>query len=147
MPSRNFTPEEANALLSDVRPLAERLVRHRRALARAQSEHNKIVTRIAGNGGGVDASELAELDERIGKELTGVARCVNAIHELGAVVKDPDEGLVDFPSRLDDLDVYLCWKLGEDAIEYWHGVDEGFAGRKPLPRGNPWFRREPPPSP
>jgi hypothetical protein len=132
MPPRNFTLEEANALLADVRPLAERLVGHRRALTRAQRERTKIVTRIAGNGAGVDASELAELDERIGEALTGVARCVNAIHELGAVVKDPDEGLVDFPARLDGLDVYLCWKLGEDSIEYWHGVDEGFAGRKPL---------------
>jgi len=132
MPPRNFTPEEANALLSDVRPLVERLVGHRRGLARAQAERTKLILRIAGNGAGVDAGELAELGERIGKELTGVARCVNAIHELGAVVKDPDEGLVDFPARLNGLDVYLCWKLGEDSIEYWHGVDEGYAGRKPL---------------
>jgi hypothetical protein len=132
MPPRTFTPEEANALLADVRPLAERLVGHRRALTDAQRERTKIVSRIAGNGAGVDAGELAELDERIGQELTGVARCVNSIHELGAVVKDPDEGLVDFPARLDGLDVYLCWKLGEDSIEYWHGVDEGYAGRKPL---------------
>jgi hypothetical protein len=132
VPSRHFTPEEANALLTEVRPVAERLVRHRRMLARSQSARTQIVSRIAGNGGGVDPGELAELDERIGKELAGVARCVNAIHELGAVVKDPDEGLVDFPARIDGREAYLCWKLGEDAIEYWHGIDEGFAGRKPL---------------
>ncbi|HEV8686784.1 MAG TPA: DUF2203 domain-containing protein [Gaiellaceae bacterium] len=132
MPSQDFTPDQANALLAEVRPLAERLVRHRRVLSRAQAARTRIVSRIAGNGAGIDAGELAELDERIGKELTGIARCVNAIHELGAVVKDPDEGLVDFPSRVDGREVYLCWKLGEDAIEYWHGIDEGFAGRKPL---------------
>jgi hypothetical protein len=132
VPSQDFTPDEANALLAEVRPLAERLVRHRRVLSRAQAARTRIVSRIAGNGAGIDAGELAELDERIGKELTGIARCVNAIHELGAVVKDPDEGLVDFPSRVDGREVYLCWKLGEDAIEYWHGIDEGFAGRKPL---------------
>jgi hypothetical protein len=132
VPSQDFTPDQANALLAEVRPLAERLVRHRRVLSRAQAARTRIVSRIAGNGAGIDAGELAELDERIGKELTGIARCVNAIHELGAVVKDPDEGLVDFPSRVDGREVYLCWKLGEDAIEYWHGIDEGFAGRKPL---------------
>jgi hypothetical protein len=132
VPSQDFTPEQANALLAEVRPLAERLVRHRRSLSRAQAARTRIVSRIAGNGAGIDAGELADLDERIGKELTGIARCVNAIHELGAVVKDPDEGLVDFPSRVDGRDVYLCWKVGEDAIEYWHGIDEGFAGRKPL---------------
>jgi hypothetical protein len=132
VPSRDFTPEQANLLLAEVRPLAERLVRHRRVLSQAQAARNRIVSRIAGNGAGIDTGELAELDERIGKELTGIARCVNAIHELGAVVKDPDEGLVDFPSRVDGRDVYLCWKVGEDAIEYWHGIDEGFAGRKPL---------------
>lgn len=132
MSPRYFSPDEANGLLSEVRPLAERLVGHRRALAQAQAARTRIVARIAGNGGGVDPGELAELDESIGTELTGVAQCVNAIHELGAVVKDPDEGLIDFPARLAGLEVYLCWKLGEDAIEYWHGVDEGYAGRKPL---------------
>jgi hypothetical protein len=132
MSPRYFSPEEANGLLAEVRPLAEALVGHRRVLAQAQAARAEILSRIAGNGGGVDAGELAELDESIGKELTGVARCVNAIHELGAVVKDPDEGLVDFPAQLDGLEVYLCWKLGEDAIEYWHGVDEGYAGRKLL---------------
>jgi hypothetical protein len=132
MPPRHFTLDQANALLTEVRPLAEQLVEHRRSLARAQSERRQFVNRIAGNGAGVDPSELADLDERIAKALTGIARCVNAIHELGAVVKDPDEGLVDFPARIDGLDVYLCWKLGEDVIEYWHGIDEGFAGRKPL---------------
>jgi hypothetical protein len=132
MPPRHFTPDEANELLADVRPLAERLVRHRSTLARAQAARTRIVMRIAGNGAGVDAGELAELDERIGKELKGVARCVNGIHELGAVVKDPDEGLVDFPARVEGQEAYLCWKVGEDSIEYWHGIEEGFAGRKPL---------------
>jgi hypothetical protein len=129
---RHFTPEQANALLDEVRPFAERLVRHRRKLARSQAARTRIVTRIAGNGAGVDAGELAELDKGIGKELAGIARCVNAIHELGAVVKDPDEGLVDFPARVEGREAYLCWKVGEDAIEYWHGIDEGFAGRRPL---------------
>jgi hypothetical protein len=132
VPPRHFTLEQANALLAEVRPLAERLVRHRGELIEAQAARTKIISRIAGNGGGVDTGELTQLDEQMGKALAGIARCVNAIHELGAVVKDPDEGLVDFPARIDDREAFLCWKLGEDEIEYWHGIDEGFAGRKPL---------------
>jgi hypothetical protein len=57
---------------------------------------------------------------------------VNKIQETGCVVKDLDTGLIDFPSLLDGQEVYLCWKVGEDRIEYWHGLHEGFAGRKPL---------------
>ena len=57
---------------------------------------------------------------------------MNKIQETGCVVKDLDEGLVDFPSLIEGEEVYLCWKLGEEHIDFWHGVDEGFAGRKPL---------------
>jgi hypothetical protein len=57
---------------------------------------------------------------------------VNAIHELGGVVKDLDTGLVDFPARLAGVVAFLCWRLGEDEIDHWHGIDEGFSGRKPL---------------
>jgi hypothetical protein len=88
--------------------------------------------RVAGNGSGFDSSAMADLDERIAKELAGVAQSVNAIHELGAVVKDADTGLVDFPAVVEGAEAFLCWQLGEDEVEYWHGLDDGFAGRKPL---------------
>jgi len=61
--------------------------------------------------------------------VAGIARCVARIHELGALVKDLDDGLVDFPARRGDEHVLLCWCLGEDAIEFWHGPDEGYSGR------------------
>jgi hypothetical protein len=132
MPASHFSREEANALLETVRPLVERLVRHRQSLAAAQAKRNRVALQIGGNGGGLDPRELLELDERIARSLAGVARSVNAIHELGAVVKDLDSGLVDFPARIEGQEAYLCWQLGEDEIGYWHGVDEGFSGRKPL---------------
>lgn len=132
MAPRHFTRDEANSLLAEVRPLTERLVEHRAALAAAQSERKQIAAQIAGNGGGVDVVSAAALDEQIALEHTGVARCVNAIHELGGVVKDPDGGLVDFPAQVDGAEAFLCWRLGEDEIAYWHGIDEGFPGRKPL---------------
>ena len=123
---------EANAALAEVRPLAEQLVAHRRRLSEARAERGALVMQVAGNGSGLDPRELADVDERLAAELAGVARCVNGIHALGAVVKDLDAGLVDFPARVEGEDAFLCWRLGEDEIAYWHGPDEGFAGRKPL---------------
>ena len=132
MPPSHFTVAEANAALAEVRPLAEDLVAHHRELVAARAERGELALRVAGNGSGVDPRRLADLDERIASEHAAFARCVNAIHALGAVVKDPDSGLVDFPARVEGEEAFLCWRLGEDEIAYWHGLDEGFAGRKPL---------------
>lgn len=133
MAERYFTPEEANALLSTVRPLAEAMIAHRRALAVATVRHARIASKIAGNGGGVRPHEVDELRSEIDAETAEVARCVGQLHALGAVVKDLDQGLVDFPARRGDEDVLLCWRFGEDEVGFWHGLEEGFAGRKPLP--------------
>jgi len=130
---RYFTVEEANEALAEVRPLTEELVAHRRALVELQERQAAVTTRIAGNGGNVEPSELQEVQHRLDEEVAAIARCVARIHELGALVKDLDDGLVDFPARRGGEDVLLCWRLGEDAIEFWHGLDEGFSGRRPLP--------------
>ena len=133
MSPRYFTADEANAALQDVRPLTEELVEHRRALVELQELQLSMTQRIAGNGGNVEPRKLQELQERLDEEVAGIARCVAQIHEVGALVKDLDQGLVDFPARREGEDVLLCWRLGEDEIRYWHGLEEGFSGRKPLP--------------
>jgi hypothetical protein len=130
---RIFTPEEANAALVELRPIVERMVRHRRNLTAAQRLQTELVTRIAGNGGDMAPSDLGEAAETIQREARAIAECAERINAAGAEVKSLEEGLLDFPARRGDEDVLLCWKLGEDEVRYWHGVDEGFAGRKPLP--------------
>jgi hypothetical protein len=130
---RYFTLEEANTVLPAVRALAERMVGHRRALGDARARRAELLGHIAGNGGGLDPSEFARVRERVEEEAEGVSRCVEGINELGGMVKDLDEGLVDFLARREDEDVLLCWRLGEEEIGHWHGLEEGFAGRKPLP--------------
>ena len=132
MEQRYFTVEEANEALEEVRPLTEELVGHRRALVELQERQSVLTTRIAGNGGNVEPHELEEVQEELDEEVAGIARCVARIHEVGALVKDLDDGLVDFPATRDGEDVLLCWRLGEDEIGFWHGLDEGFSGRKPL---------------
>jgi hypothetical protein len=132
VPPRHFTPDQANAALAEVRPLAEQMVEHRRELGLLVSRRAELSTTIAGNGGDLDPGELARVEAEIGEQAKGVARCVNEIHGLGAQVKDADEGLVDFPALRGDEEVLLCWKLGEDEIAYWHSLEGGFAGRRPF---------------
>jgi hypothetical protein len=130
---RHFTPEEANAALEQVRPLVEQLVAGREEHAQAIERQEELEQKIRGNGGGIPPATLADAAaeiERLERELSGL---VDEIVEHGAEVKDIDEGLIDFPARRRGETVLLCWKLGEDEIRYWHRVEDGFAGRRPLP--------------
>jgi hypothetical protein len=131
--ARYFTADEANEALSVVRPLAEEMVERRRVLADLQERHTAFTTKIAGDGGDFDPGELREVEDQMGEEATAVARCVAQINEVGAFVKDLDRGLVDFPARREGEEVLLCWHVGEGDVAFWHGLEEGFAGRKPLP--------------
>lgn len=133
MAERYFTPEEANQALAGVRPLAEELVAHRGAVRKVEERRAELNRRIAGNGGGVDTRDLVSLEEEARRETEEVARVVARIQELGALVKDLDRGLVDFPALRGDEEILLCWQVGEDEVAYWHGLEDGFAGRRPLP--------------
>ena len=130
--SREFTLEEANAAVAKLRPVVERMVEHNRKLAAAQRRQRELVTHIAGNGGDLPPSDLRDLASTIQAEADAIAACAQAIDDAGAQIKSLEEGLLDFPSRRDGERVLLCWKLGEGDIAFWHGTDEGFAGRKPL---------------
>lgn len=131
--ARTFTPAEANEALAELRPIVERMVQHRRNLTAAQVEQAELVTRIAGNGGDMVPSDLHEAAEAIEREAAAISECAELIVAAGAEVKSLEEGLLDFPARRGDEVVLLCWKLGEDEIHYWHRIDEGFGGRRPLP--------------
>jgi hypothetical protein len=134
MAPRYFTPEEANELLAEVRPAAEELVERRHALMVVTGRRARLVSRIAGNGGDFDPQEPRELQEELERVAEAVGEAVERLERLGVLVKDADRGLVDFPAlRADGEEVLLCWEVGEDEVAYWHGLEEGFAGRKPLP--------------
>jgi hypothetical protein len=134
MAPRYFTPEEANELLAEVRPAAEELVERRHALMVVTGKRARLVSRIAGNGGDFDPQEPRELQEELERVAEAVGEAVERLERLGVLVKDADRGLVDFPALRDDgEEVLLCWEVGEDEVAYWHGLEEGFAGRKPLP--------------
>jgi hypothetical protein len=132
---RLFTPEEANAELARVRPLLERLVEERRALAGLAAELQAAHGVAAGNGGGIDPARVGGLREAAARSATEVAALVEELQRAGVQVKDLDRGLVDFPARhpVSGETVLLCFELGEPGVEHWHDLEEGFAGRKPLP--------------
>ena len=130
---RHFTPEEANAALPQVRPLVEQLVATRQEHVAALERQEDLEHKIRGNGGGIPPAELAAASADVDAIARRLARLVDAIGERGAQVKDLDTGLIDFPALRGGETVLLCWQLGEDEIGYWHTVDEGFAGRRPLP--------------
>jgi hypothetical protein len=130
---RHFTPDEANAALSRVRPLVERLVAQRREHVQALARQEELERKIKGNGGGIPPAGLAAAAADVEAVARRLARLVDEIGELGAQVKDLDEGLVDFPALRRGETVLLCWKLGEEEVRYWHHLDDGFAGRRELP--------------
>jgi hypothetical protein len=133
MAERHFTPEEANELLAEVRPIAEELVARQSELGATTARRARLIARIAGNGGDFDPQEPRALEEELEREAEAIVRCVERLEGLGVLVKDLDRGLVDFPALRRGEEVLLCWQVGEDEVAYWHGLEEGFAGRKPLP--------------
>ena len=130
---RHFTPDEANAALADVRPLVEQLVATRQEHVAALERQEELEQKIRGNGGGIPPAELATATAEVDAIARRLARLVDEIGSHGAQVKDVDTGLIDFPALRGGETVLLCWRLGEDEIGWWHTLDGGFAGRRPLP--------------
>jgi len=125
---RTFTPAEANSALPEVRPLVERMVAARSRLRELEGEQREVVQIIAGNGSGYAVGE-ARSDE-FTAAAAELQASVEQLNDLGVQVKDAETGLIDFPAVRDGEDVLLCWRVGEEAVEWWHDLEEGYAGRK-----------------
>lgn len=129
--STYFTRERAEALLPQVEPLLREIQALRLAAAELAARLLARREKVAGNG------HLPQDDQRQTRdELDGINERIAArleeIQARGILVKDLDSGLIDFPTLRDGREVYLCWKLGEDRVRWWHPIETGFAGRQPL---------------
>jgi hypothetical protein len=132
---RFFSEEEANDALGVVAPLVERLVSARRRFVSGGERLAQVRRKVSGNGGGLDPGHVQEAHGVVEEVANEIGLIVAELETAGVQVKDLDRGLVDFPARhpeTGDL-VLLCWHLGEKRVGFWHGLDEGFVGRKPLP--------------
>jgi hypothetical protein len=124
VPEKYYTVAEANALLPRVRAIVKRIRETQAALA-----EDKTVARVrekaAQNGGGQPSRHLAEMTRSLEQDL-------NQLQQWGIVLRDPSIGLIDFFHQREGQTVFLCWKLDEAAVEWWHPVDTGIAGRQRL---------------
>lgn len=134
MPKR-FTLIEAERLLPEIEAIIREAVSLKTQYQEAEQALHSFAQRVAMQGGVVVDRE-AVLQNRAQRDRYGesLKEAVERIQEYGCVIKDLDVGLVDFPTLFRGQEVYLCWKMGETGIGFWHGVDEGFAGRKPIDR-------------
>jgi hypothetical protein len=119
---RYYTVDEANTLLEGLKATLGRIREARRIVLRSAVV---IRDRAPGDGGGLDGTAHWEALRVLRQEVEGLSA-------RGIVLRDADTGLIDFPARREGRRVYLCWRPEEDQIGYWHEVDSGFPGRKPL---------------
>jgi hypothetical protein len=119
---RVFTVEEADAELEELR---ERLPRLREARDALIASSRRISDAVASDGGGIAGSEWFSYQEALKTEVLFLA-------DHGILLRDPDTGLVDFPAEREGRRVYLCWKLGEGRVGWYHEATGGFGGRRPL---------------
>ncbi len=115
-----------------MRALAERMVEVAGRMKPLRTRWQRIVIAIGSNGGGLEKRDAEGLRERLEALSAEVGSIVNEITAHGVQVKDPERGLLDFPSLVDGQDALLCWHVGEERIGFWHGLEDGFAGRRPL---------------
>jgi hypothetical protein len=132
MPKR-FTHAEAQRLLPEVGRLLRDALDARGEYQEAEKVIHELTERVMLLGGViVDRDRALTSRSRRDAAAAMLKGAIEAVQETGCLIKDLDIGLVDFPTVFKGVEVYLCWKLGEPGIEFWHGVDEGFRGRKPI---------------
>jgi hypothetical protein len=130
---KTFTLEEAQSLLPVLESLLKRAIEDKEAAEEVGGDLSNLARRIYLSGGmRVNVEKVANQRKEMEDHLLRVRESVAEIDSIGVQVKDLEAGLLDFPCRLDDQVVLLCWRRGETAIEHWHTVEQGFQGRQPV---------------
>src|SRR6186997_3541697 len=127
--ARYFGIDEANGLVSDVRPVLEELRDDRERVAEVQAV---LQRERENNGSGEHAEELSQREQEVREVVRRMQRDVAQIDAWGITLRDIPSGLIDFPALANGRPIWLCWRLGEDDIEWWHETNVGFDGRQPL---------------
>ncbi|AIF84033.1 hypothetical protein NTE_01975 [Candidatus Nitrososphaera evergladensis SR1] len=121
-----YTPQTANKALPEVKRMFAGIVAQKNHVMVLQQELQMIVD------SGSDFERFMKKKQELNTAITNLYKAIETLEATGVMLKSVDEGLLDFPSKRFDEEVWLCWKAGEDEIKFWHGKDEGFMGRKPL---------------
>jgi hypothetical protein len=130
---KTFTIDEAQSLLPVLESLLKRAIEGKQAAEQVESGLSELARRIYISGGmKIDAAAVVKQRAEMEAHLKVARESVAEIDAIGVQVKDLDTGLLDFPCRLEDQVVLLCWRMGEPTIEHWHTVEAGFGGRQPV---------------
>lgn len=129
--ARYFTREEAEALLPQVSVVLRDIQREYAAMKVSELELDQLEMRARGNGHHLHES-IAKLQKTLKQSVQALRALVTELERLGCELKDPETGLIDFRGLRDGREIYLCWRLGEERILYWHELHTGFAGRQPF---------------
>jgi hypothetical protein len=130
---KTFTLDEAQSLLPVLESLLNRAIESKRSAEEIEADLAGLAQRIYLSGGmRVNAAEVARQRCEMENYLKRVRESIAEIDAIGVQVKDLGAGLLDFPCRLDDEVVLLCWRMGETSIEHWHTIEAGFHGRQPV---------------
>ena len=139
MAPRRFTLEEAERLLPRLSELIPEMQERKRQYERLHDRAAALQLKMSSNGHIIE-EELDRAQQELAQTAAEINHLIEKVAELGCELKDMDQGLVDFHTLREGREVYLCWKLGEPNIAWWHELDSGFAGRKPLSGGS-WSTR------
>ncbi|MCH7836513.1 MAG: DUF2203 domain-containing protein [Chloroflexi bacterium] len=131
MRPQRFTQEEANALLPRLSDILLQIQESKVKHDQLQEKAAEYAQRMSSNGHVIE-KELNETRQELEQAATALNSLIERVRELGCEVKDIDQGLVDFRTVREGREVYLCWKLGEPDVRWWHELETGFAGRRPL---------------
>lgn len=131
--SKTFTLSEAQVLLPVLESLLQTARDARRRVEQADEQLQRVVSRILMMGGmQIHPIRMSALRADRERQVQRLRDALEELNASGVQLKDLDQGLLDFPCVMKGRVVLLCWKLGEESIEHWHGMEEGFAGRKPI---------------
>ncbi len=126
-----FTREEAEALLPQISVVLLKIQERRKVMQQSEEELGTLHALSMGNGYHLH-ERIAKLQKELAGQIQDLQELINELNDFGCELKDPNTGLIDFLSLRDGREIYLCWYLGEERINYWHYLDAGFAGRQPL---------------
>jgi hypothetical protein len=131
--SKLFTLREAEKARAELEPVLIEAMDLRRKMVDLEATLQALTERIVRMGGvSIPYEKAAATRTERDTVVSTLQTMLDRMQATGCVVKDLDVGLLDFPARMDNQDVYLCWRLGEDRIRFYHRQDEGFSGRKPI---------------
>ncbi len=127
---KRYTVAEADRTLPYVRSVVEEVQARYRVVQESGRRHNALAAN--------EESRRTALKEEIREAADRIRACLDELQALGLELKDYEQGLVDFPAELEGRAILLCWKHGEEKIGFWHEVEAGAKGRKPVPEDRDW---------